>query len=240
MKIYIDEAGRGPLAGPLHVGLVLILKQIHKKRFKDSKQLSVSQREVFFEKIKKLEQKGSLLYSIGIVNNQEIDNLGLTQAISLAIKRALFDLLKKYYQNFLQYSLSKGLCSCDLINKFSIENFLQDDFSIANLRSLIQTISQTNPISEIIIDGKQDFGIEKDLKIKTKTIVKGDLKVSEISMASIIAKVSRDQRMIEIADKKYPQYNFKKHKGYGTKEHIKKIQELGPCELHRNLFLRNL
>jgi len=240
MKIYIDEAGRGPLAGPLHVWLVLILKQIHKKRFKDSKQLSVSQREVFFEKIKKLEQKWSLLYSIWIVNNQEIDNLWLTQAISLAIKRALFDLLKKYYQNFLQYSLSKWLCSCDLINKFSIENFLQDDFSIANLRSLIQTISQTNPISEIIIDWKQDFWIEKDLKIKTKTIVKGDLKVSEISMASIIAKVSRDQRMIEIADKKYPQYNFKKHKWYGTKEHIKKIQELWPCELHRNLFLRNL
>ena len=240
MKIYIDEAGRGPLAGPLHVWLVLILKQIHKKRFKDSKQLSALQREFFFDKIKKLEQKWSLLYSIWIVNNQEIDNLWLTQAISLAIKRALFDLLKKYYQNFLQYSLSKWLCSCDLINKFSIENFLQDDFSIANLRSLIQTISQTNPISEIIIDWKQDFWIEKDLKITTKTIVKGDLKVLEISMASIIAKVSRDQRMIEIADKKYPQYNFKKHKWYGTKEHIKKIQELWPCELHRNLFLRNL
>lgn len=240
MKIYVDEAGRGPLAGPLHVWLILVLKQIHKKKFKDSKQLTSSQREVLFEKIKELEKKWSLLYSIWTVSNQEIDNLWLTKAISLAIKRGLFELLKKYYQNFLQYSLSKWLCSCDLINKFSIENLLQDDFSIINLKSLIQTISQTNPISEIRVDWKQDFWVSKDLEIKTKTVVKGDIKVHEISMASIVAKVSRDNRMIDIADKKYPKYNFKKHKWYGTKEHIKKIQELWPCELHRNLFLRKI
>ncbi len=240
MKIYVDEAGRGPLAGPLHVWLILVLKQIHKKKFKDSKQLTSSQREVFFEKIKELEKKWSLLYSIWTVSNQEIDNLWLTKAISLAIKRGLFELLKKYYQNFLQYSLSKWLCSCDLINKFSIENLLQDDFSITNLKSLIQIISQTNPISEIRVDWKQDFWVSKDLEIKTKTVVKGDIKVHEISMASIVAKVSRDNRMIDIADKKYPKYNFKKHKWYGTKEHIKKIQELWPCELHRNLFLRKI
>ncbi len=240
MKIYVDEAGRGPLAGPLYVWLILVLKQIHKKKFKDSKQLTSSQREVFFEKIKELEKKWSLLYSIWTVSNQEIDNLWLTKAISLAIKRGLFELLKKYYQNFLQYSLSKWLCSCDLINKFSIENLLQDDFSITNLKNLIQIISQTNPISEIRVDWKQDFWVSKDLEIKTKTVVKGDIKVHEISMASIVAKVSRDNRMIDIADKKYPKYNFKKHKWYGTKEHIKKIQELWPCELHRNLFLRKI
>lgn len=240
MKIYVDEAGRGPLAGPLYVWLILVLKQIHKKKFKDSKQLTSSQRKVLFEKIKELEKKWSLLYSIWTVSNQEIDNLWLTKAISLAIKRGLFELLKKYYQNFLQYSLSKWLCSCDLINKFSIENLLQDDFSIINLKSLIQIISQTNPISEIRVDWKQDFWVSKDLEIKTKTVVKGDIKVHEISMASIVAKVSRDNRMIDIADKKYPKYNFKKHKWYGTKEHIKKIQELWPCELHRNLFLRKI
>lgn len=240
MKIYVDEAGRGPLAGPLHVWLILVLKQIHKKKFKDSKQLTSSQRKVLFEKIKELEKKWSLLYSIWTVSNQEIDNLWLTKAISLAIKRGLFELLKKYYQNFLQYSLSKWLCSCDLINKFSIENLLQDDFSITNLKNLIQIISQTNPISEIRVDWKQDFWVSKDLEIKTKTVVKGDIKVHEISMASIVAKVSRDNRMIDIADKKYPKYNFKKHKWYGTKEHIKKIQELWPCELHRNLFLRKI
>lgn len=240
MKIYVDEAGRGPLAGPLYVWLILVLKQIHKKKFKDSKQLTSSQREVLFEKIQELEKKWSLLYSIWTVSNQEIDNLWLTKAISLAIKRGLFELLKKYYQNFLQYSLSKWLCSCDLINKFSIENLLQDDFSIINLKSLIQIISQTNPISEIRVDWKQDFWVSKDLEIKTKTVVKGDIKVHEISMASIVAKVSRDNRMIDIADKKYPKYNFKKHKWYGTKEHIKKIQELWPCELHRNLFLRKI
>lgn len=240
MKIYVDEAGRGPLAGPLHVWLILVLKQIHKKKFKDSKQLTSSQRKVFFEKIKELEKKWSLLYSIWTVSNQEIDNLWLTKAISLAIKRGLFELLKKYYQNFLQYSLSKWLCSCDLINKFSIENLLQDDFSITKLKNLIQIISQTNPISEIRVDWKQDFWVSKDLEIKAKTVVKGDIKVHEISMASIVAKVSRDNRMIEVADKKYPKYNFQKHKWYGTKEHIKKIQELWPCELHRNLFLRKI
>ena len=240
MKIYVDEAGRGPLAWPLHVWLILVLKQIHKKKFKDSKQLSSSQREKLFEKIKELEQKWSLLYSIWTVNNQEIDNLWLTKAISLAIKRWLFELLKKYYQNFLQYSLSKWLCSCDLINKFSIENLLHNKFSITNLKNLLQIISQTNPIFGMIIDWKQDFWVSKDLEIKTKTVVKGDIKVHEISMASIVAKVSRDNRMIDIADKKYPKYNFKKHKWYGTKEHIKKIQELWPCELHRNLFLRKI
>ncbi|HOG15373.1 MAG TPA: ribonuclease HII [Candidatus Absconditabacterales bacterium] len=240
MEIYVDEAGRGPLAGPLHVGLILVLKQIHKKKFKDSKQLSSSQREKLFEKIKELEQKGSLLYSIGTVNNQEIDNLGLTKAISLAIKRGLFELLKKYYQNFLQYSLSKGLCSCDLINKFSIENLLHNKFSITNLKNLLQIISQTNPIFGMIIDGKQDFGVSKDLEIKTKTVVKGDIKVHEISMASIVAKVSRDNRMIDCADKKYPQYNFKKHKGYGTKEHISLIKKFGICKLHRKSFLKKI
>ena len=240
MEIYVDEAGRWHLVGPLHVWLVLILKQIHKKKFKDSKQLSSSQREKLFEKIKELEQKWSLLYSIWTVNNQEIDNLWLTKAISLAIKRWLFELLKKYYQNFLQYSLSKWLCSCDLINKFSIENLLHNKFSITNLKNLLQIISQTNPIFGMIIDWKQDFWVSKDLEIKTKTVVKGDIKVHEISMASIIAKVSRDQRIVDFADKKYPQYNFKKHKWYGTKEHISLIKKFWICKLHRKSFLKKI
>jgi ribonuclease HII len=240
MKLYIDEAGRWPLAWPLHVWIILPLKRFAKKDFKDSKRLSEKQREKLLEKINELEYKWSLIYSIWIVDNQEIDKLGLTKSINLAIKRGVFELLKKYYNQLLKQSLSKWLCSCDIINQFSIENLLQNNFSTENLEKLIQTISQTNPISEIIIDGNHNFGIQKELEIPVTTVVKWDDKVVEISIASIVAKVTRDRRIINIADKKYPKYNFKKHKWYGTKEHIENIQKYWLCKIHRNLFIKNI
>ena len=238
MKIYIDEAGRWPLAWPLHVWIILALKNFQKKIFKDSKKLSETQREKLFDKINKLENKWSLIYGIWIVNNQEIDNLGLTKSINLAIKRGLFEILKKYYNFFLRQSLSKWLCSCDMINIFSIENLIQNDFSAENLKKLIQIISQTNPISELIIDWNHDFNIKKDLEIPVTTVIKWDDKITEISIASIVAKVTRDHRMINVAEKKYPRYNFKKHKWYGTKEHRDLIQKHWVSKIHRKSFLK--
>lgn len=243
MKLYIDEAWRWPLAWPLHVGIVLPLKKFYKKKFKDSKKLTKKQREKLFEDIKTLQNKWALIYSTGVVNNQEIDSLWLTKAINLAIKRGVFKILKDYYQSFLKHSLSKWLCSCDILNKFAIENILYktiDNFSIEDLLELIRIISQTNPINEIIIDWNHKFWLDKDLKIEITTIIKWDDKISEISISSIIAKVTRDNWMIEFADKNFPQYNFKKHKWYGTKEHIHLIIEQWPCNIHRNLFLKKI
>lgn len=240
MKIYIDEAWRGPLAWPLYVWLIIPLKRFIKKDFKDSKKLTAKNREKLFQDIEKLEKKGSIIYSIWIVNNKEIDQFWITKSINLAIKRWLFDIFKKYYKNYLKKSLSKWLCSCDIINKFSIENLIQDNFSSNNLKNLIQTISQTNPISKIIIDWNSDFGIKKDLEITVDTVIKWDDKVIEISMASIVAKVNRDQRMINIAQKKYIHYNFKKNKWYGTLEHRNSIKKYWICEIHRKLFLKKL
>jgi ribonuclease HII len=240
MKLYIDEAWRWPLAWPLHVWIVLSLKKFVKKDFKDSKKLTEKQREKLFDKINELEHKWSLIYTIWVVGNQEIDNLGITKSINLAIKRGIFELIKKYYNNYLNKSLSRWLCSCDIINKLSIENLLQENFSTENLKNLLKIISQTNPIEKIIIDWNHKFNIEKDLEILVQSVIKWDDKIGEVSMASIVAKVTRDHRMIDIADKQYPKYNFQRHKWYGTKEHIENIQKYWLCKIHRNLFIKNI
>lgn len=243
MKLYIDEAGRWPLAWPLHVGIILPLKKFNKKKFKDSKKLTQKQRDKNFQDIQSLQNKWSIVYSTGIVSNKEIDSLWLTKAINLAIKRWMFAILKDYYQSFLRDSLSKWLCSCDILNKFAIENILYktiDNFATEDLVELINIVWQTNPIEEILIDGNHKFWLDKDIKIKITTIVRWDDKISEISMASIVAKVTRDNWMIDVADKDYPQYNFKQHKWYWTKAHIDMIVNNWPCSIHRNLFLRKI
>lgn len=243
MKLYIDEAGRGPLAGPLHIWIILPLKRFVKKDFKDSKKLSKKQREKLFEKINKLQQKLNIEYAIWTVDNHEIDELWLTKSINLAIQRWIFKILKNYYNIHLKNSLSKWLCSCDIINMYSIDNILikrPNEITTQELKQLIDTIWQTNPISEIIIDWNNDFSIQKDLNIPVKTIIKWDDKVSEISMASICAKVTRDQRMVDFADQEYPKYWFKNHKGYGTQKHRDNIKKYWSCKIHRQLFLRKL
>lgn len=243
MKLYIDEAGRGPLAWPLHVWIILPLKRFIKKDFKDSKKLSKKQRETFFAKINKLQQKLSIEYAVWIVDNHEIDKLWLTKAINLAIQRWIFKILKNYYNIHLKGSLSKWLCSCDIINMYSIDNILTKrpyEISTDDLNQLIKTIWETNPISEIIIDWKNNFWIQKDLEIPVTTVIKWDDKISEVSMASICAKVTRDERMETTAEEQYPKYWFKNHKWYWTQKHINSIKKYGPCEIHRNLFLRKI
>lgn len=188
-RIYIDEAGRWPLAGPIHVGLILPIKKFIKKDFQDSKQLKEQQREELFEKIKTLESDGKLLYSIGISTHTEIDKRGMTKAINITIKRGLKKLWIK------------------------------------------------NKKRELIIDGNHDFHLRKDLWIPVTTIIDGDQKVKEISMASIVAKVSRDHYMLKM-HRKYPKYGFDKHKWYGTKLHYAMIEEWWVSEIHRRLFLR--
>jgi ribonuclease HII len=179
----IDEAGRGPLAGPVVAACVVIDNNFKidcddLKLIADSKKLSAKKREKLFKIIK----EKALAVQIGVVNNLEIDKINILQASFLAMKKAIGSLKK-------------------------------------------------NP-DYILIDGH--FKIPK-ITINQSAIVKGDSLVFSIAAASIIAKVSRDWLMCQY-DNKYPIYNFKKHKGYGTKEHLNKIKEFGPCPIHRLSF----
>ena len=173
----IDEAGRGPIAGPMVFAGVVFKKNIKKGKWfdslTDSKKLSFKKREELFEIIKE-----NSIYHIVFKSNKEID--------------------------------IKGLSKCIQESLIEIKNKLKAD--------------------KYLFDGNSNFKVEG-----IETIIKGDLKIKEISAASILAKVSRDRYMIEIS-KKYPQYNFEKHKGYITKEHKQLIKKYGLCEIHRKSF----
>jgi ribonuclease HII len=184
--VGIDEAGRGPLAGPVAAGAILILekdfKEVKRIKARDSKKLKEKQRKgVYLELIKNKKVK----WGIGMASEKIIDRINILEATKLAMIKAVRDLEKK--------------------------NKIKADF--------------------LILDGKMKL----DLKIDQESIVKGDDKVFSISAASIIAKVKRDELM-EKYDKKYPQYNFKKHKGYGTKEHLERMGKYGACKIHRKTF----
>jgi ribonuclease HII len=179
--VGVDEAGRGPLAGPVVAGAVLIndFNLIKKnKLIRDSKQLSEKQRKQAYnfliDKVK---------WGIGIVSEKEIDRINILQATKKAMIKAINDLHKKTKIDF------------------------------------------------VILDGNMKINI----KHKQKSVIKGDQKVLSCSAASIIAKVTRDEIMIKY-DKTYPQYNFKKHKGYGTLEHMKNIKKHGLCKIHRKSY----
>jgi ribonuclease HII len=185
--VGIDEAGRGPLAGPVVSGAVLILEKdfAETKKIesvKDSKKLNEKKRgEVYLNLI----NNPKLKWGIGIVSEKIIDKINILEATKLSMIKAIKDLEKR--------------------------NNLKVDF--------------------LILDGKMKI----DFDANQESIVRGDDKVFSISAASIIAKVTRDKLMIKY-DKKYPKYNFKKHKGYGTKEHLDNIRKNGACEIHRKSF----
>jgi ribonuclease HII len=186
LVVGLDEAGRGPLAGPVVAGaLVLLTNRINKELLsvvKDSKKLSAAKREVAFALILK---EPRIVFGIGIVSEKIIDKINIFEATKLAMKKAVANLAKK---------LGK-----------------EPDM--------------------LIIDGKHTI----DLPIKQRAIIKADDKIFSCSAASIMAKVTRD-RIMDKMHKKYPQYGFIKHKGYGTRLHFAMIKKYGPCEIHRRSF----
>lgn len=242
INIYIDEAGRWPLAWPLHVGAVLPVKRFQKNIFKDSKKLTIKNRELLFSKIINLEKKESLLFWIGIISSQEIDKLKITKSISLWIQRAIQQITQKYFWQILLNQKNQVICSCDKLDLITIQNLSsQKTLTEEEFRILISK-SQTMlwKTFALHIDWNTDFWINQEFQLQTQTIIKWDDKIPEISMASILAKVSRDQYLIKTLDKEFPWYWFAKHKWYGTKDHIAKIRELGKCDAHRNLFLQKI
>ena len=178
----VDEAGRGPLAGPVFAAAVILPKGYVIDGVNDSKKLSEKKREELFEKIK----SEALCYSVASVDEKIIDEINILNATFLAMEKAV-----------------EGL-------------EIKTDF--------------------VMIDGSR---APKHLDIPCQTVVKGDAKSASIAAASILAKVSRDRFMLEMAEK-YPEYCFEKHKGYGTKLHYEMIEKYGICEIHRKTFLKKV
>ena len=176
----VDEAGRGPLAGPVCAAAVILDEEI--EGLNDSKKLSEKKREELFPVIK----EKAVSFSIAFASVDEIEEYNILNATYLAMNRAI-----------------EGLG-------------IPADFAL--------------------IDGNR---VPTDIKIPCETVVKGDAKSASIAAASILAKVTRDRLMLE-EDKKYPEYNFKKHKGYGTKEHTDAILKYGMSPIHRPSFLKKL
>tara|TARA_B100000035_G_scaffold233403_1_gene201672 strand:+ start:48719 stop:49276 length:558 start_codon:yes stop_codon:yes gene_type:complete len=174
----VDEAGRGPLAGPVFAAAVILDPNKKIEGLRDSKSLNSQQ----LARLHNIIMCDAMEISVASASVLEIENTNILQASLLAMKRA--------------------------INQLKIRP------------------------SNIIIDG---LYCPKINNIEMKAIVKGDSKYDEISAASIIAKVERDKIMLEL-DNKFPKYNFKKHKGYPTKEHLRLIMEHGICEEHRRTF----
>lgn len=177
----VDEAGRGPLAGPVFAAAVILPEGYSHEILNDSKKLSEKKRDAVYEDI----IRDALSWSVGIATEKEIDEINILNATFLAMKRAV-----------------DGLNVCpDLA----------------------------------YIDGNR----EPKTGVKEITIVKGDAKCMSVAAASVIAKVSRDRFMLEI-DKNYPQYQFSKHKGYGTKLHYEMIEKFGVSNVHRKTFLKKI
>lgn len=177
----VDEAGRGPLAGPVYAAAVILPVGTEIAGLNDSKKLSEKKREELFDTINDI----AISISVGTASEKEIDEINILNATFLAMKRAV-----------------EGL-------------EISPDYAI--------------------IDGNR----APNLEIPTETVVKGDGKVMSVAAASIIAKVSRDRFMLKMAEQ-YPEYQFEKHKGYGTRLHYEMIEKYGVSPIHRRSFLKKI
>ena len=175
----VDEAGRGPLAGPVCAAAVILPKGLELPGLNDSKKLTDKKRRELFPIIK----EQALAYGIGLASHEEIDEINILQATYLAMERAL---------------------------------------------------AQLNVKPDIaLIDGNR----AKDFGLPVRTVVQGDSLSASIAAASVLAKVTRDDLMLKLAEE-YPQYGFEIHKGYGTKAHYEALRTYGPSPVHRMSFLK--
>ena len=175
----VDEAGRGPLAGPVCAAAVILPPNAEIPGLNDSKKLTDKKRRELMPIIKET----AVAYGIAFASEQEIDEINILQATYLAMQRAIDQLAVK------------------------------PDLAL--------------------VDGNRagNFGLP------VKTVVKGDSLSASIAAASVLAKVTRDDVMLELAEK-YPEYSFEVHKGYGTKAHYAALTEHGPSPIHRMTFLK--
>ena len=175
----VDEAGRGPLAGPVCAAAVILPPHLEIPGLNDSKKLTDKRRRELYPIIK----EQAIAYGIGFASHEEIDEINILQATYLAMERALA-----------QLSVKPDLA---------------------------------------LIDGNR----AKDFGLPVKTVVHGDSLSASIAAASVLAKVTRDDLMLQ-QDELYPQYGFGIHKGYGTKAHYEALRTYGPSPVHRMTFLK--
>ena len=177
----VDEAGRGPLAGPVYAAAVILPRGLVLEGLDDSKKLTEKKREALFDPIR----EQAIAYGIASASVEEIETRNILNATFLAMNRA---------------------------------------------------IEKLSPVPALaLIDGNRNTGIA----FPSRCVVKGDAKCADIAAASVLAKVSRDRFMLEMA-KQYPRYRFEQHKGYGTKLHYDMLREYGPSPIHRMSFLKKL
>ncbi|MBQ6798412.1 MAG: ribonuclease HII [Oscillospiraceae bacterium] len=175
----VDEAGRGPLAGPVCAAAVILPPEIEIPGLNDSKKLTDKRRRALYDVI----IENAVSYGIAMVHEKEIDEINILQATFNAMEQAI-----------LQLSVKPAMA---------------------------------------LIDGNR----ERPFPVPVQTVVKGDSLSANIAAASILAKVTRDRYMEEMAEK-YPQYGFEVHKGYGTKAHYASLTEHGMSPIHRRTFLK--
>lgn len=189
--IGVDEAGRGPLAGPVAVGVVAVAATFdfarHFPGLKDSKKLSEKKREEIYAKMQVLVKSKRLAFIVVFSSHRVIDKKGITKSVAHAI-----------------------------------------NFGVRKLAPKHRTV-------EVLLDGL----LRAPKEYRQKTIIRGDESQPEISLASVAAKVERDRFMKRIS-KKYPEYDFAQHKGYGTKKHVAAIGEFGLCDIHRHSYCKNI
>lgn len=232
--IYFDEAGRGPLAWPVFIWLVCPLKKLSREElepFRDSKKLSESVREHHFELIENLQKDWKLIYSPAWMTAAEIDKYGMTNTLHCAILRWLIQISNQLFPNELWKRLT-------LPNPLSTKITTKYQIAYSDVLSFFSNLQSKWIHIKLILDWNRDFWLKKMFPFwEFETVIHGDDTIKEISMASIIAKVSRD-RIMEKLPKKYDKYEFGKHKWYGTSEHKRLIEEYGPSDIHRKLFLK--
>ena len=181
----VDEAGAGPLAGPVYAGAVILPLGLKLPYLNDSKKVTPRRRDLLFDLIR----EQAVSYSVAWAEAEEIDQLDILNCRMLAMQRAI-----------------DGL----------------------------------EPAPQLVlVDGNRDHGSRCAITAPHELVVKGDSHSASIAAASILAKVSRDRYMEEMASA-YPQYAFDKHKGYPTKLHYELLREYGPCPIHRRSFLKKL
>ena len=177
----VDEAGRGPLAGPVCAAAVILPQNCEIPGLNDSKKLTEKKREALFDVI----CAAAVSYGIAFATVEEIEEYNILGATFMAMNRA---------------------------------------------------IAMLDPVPELaLIDGNRNTGIQ----IPSRCVIGGDGKCADIAAASVLAKVTRDRYMLQMAEL-YPQYGFEKHKGYGTKAHYEAIRAYGPSPIHRPSFLRKM
>ena len=177
----VDEAGAGPLAGPVYAAAVILPRGLTLPYLNDSKKVTPRRREILFDQIR----EQAVAYAIAWADEKEIDEINILNARMLAMDRA---------------------------------------------------IKMLKPAADFaLIDGNRNQGIE----LQNEMVVHGDARSASIAAASILAKVSRDRFMVELAEQ-YPQYAFEKHKGYPTKLHYERLHQYGPSPVHRKTFLKKL